>query len=145
MVFYVQQAVQIEQFMPFQIRRGGPLAPKYFLLGFNGTPHPLGCYACMYVCMQTCACSAKRQQPVWEPAARVALCTEVHVFFGTLVFHNFSILQRHRQCNNPMHCTQCKYIPLMFDTSRVAKFRRFRQHFLATVSLLGVWNTGKLP
>ena len=38
-----------------------------------------------------------------------------------------------------MHCTQCKYIPLMFDTSRIAKFRRFRQHFLATVSLLGVW------
>ena len=25
----------------FQIRRGGPLASKYFLLSFNGTPHPL--------------------------------------------------------------------------------------------------------
>ena len=31
--------------MPFQIRRGSPLAPKYFLLSFNGTPHPLG-YEC---------------------------------------------------------------------------------------------------
>ena len=25
--------------MPFQIKRGGPLAPKYFLLSLNGTPH----------------------------------------------------------------------------------------------------------
>ena len=27
--------------MLFQIRREGPLAPKYFLQSFNGTPHPL--------------------------------------------------------------------------------------------------------
>ena len=61
----------------------------------------------------------------------------------------------------PIHCTQCKYIPLMFDTPRVAYSLHikmsicmvrsvfsvhvfdgleFRQHFLATASLLGVWN-----
>ena len=37
-VCYVQRAVQTEQFMLFQIRREGPLTPKYFLLSFNGTP-----------------------------------------------------------------------------------------------------------
>ena len=26
----------------FPNKTWGPLAPKYFLLGFNGTPHPLG-------------------------------------------------------------------------------------------------------
>ena len=41
-VCYIQRAVQTEQFMLFQIRCGDPLAPKYFLLSFNGTPHLLG-------------------------------------------------------------------------------------------------------
>ena len=34
--------IQTEQFMLFQLERGGPLASKYFLLSFKGTPHPLG-------------------------------------------------------------------------------------------------------
>ena len=41
-VCYIQWAVQTEYFLLFQIRRVGPLAPKYFLLSFNVTPHPLG-------------------------------------------------------------------------------------------------------
>ena len=54
---------------PNKVQR--PLAPKYFLLSFNGTPHPLCChnsFNVMHVCMQTCACSAKRQQLVLEPS-----------------------------------------------------------------------------
>ena len=74
--------------MPFQIRRGGPLAPKYFLLGFNGTPHPLGCYVCMYTDLRVqcrtqatslgtcCTCNTLN----WS----ACLVRTGYVFFGTL-------------------------------------------------------------
>ena len=40
-VWYIQCDVQTEQFRLFQIKLEDP-SPKYFLLSFNGTPHPLG-------------------------------------------------------------------------------------------------------
>ena len=64
--------------IPFQIRCRGLPDSEYFLLSFNGTPHPLwarlyNSFDIMYVCRVAHAVRAECQQLVLEPTAHAVL------------------------------------------------------------------------
>ena len=60
-VCYVQSAVRKEQFMLFQIRRGGPLGPEILYYGTRGHSLARGCVQCLRVCAQILLCQKERE------------------------------------------------------------------------------------
>ena len=105
MVCYVQRAIETEQFLHFQITRGGSPGPEIFSSrSFNGIPHPLGQTSSKcFLQRQTGACSAERQQLVCGSAARAVVRTDGHA--RALSAHRICVLWN----SNFMYCLCAKH------------------------------------